>query len=166
MASGRHEIKTATLRPGCAALCSQADRAIRSSSMDVPARILLVDDNEEGCTALGEILSIFGYEVTTAATGRRALTLLDFDRFDAVVFDLSLPDIDGMDILRTIHTQAETPLALVFSGFDRPKVEAEAIGCDAFILKPQLEELLARLKTLLAERAPEPADQPKVTKLV
>jgi two-component system KDP operon response regulator KdpE len=133
--------------------------------MDAPAHILLVDDHDEGCTALAGILTI-RIPGDDGVTGRRGLALLDLHRFDAVVFDLGLPDIDGMDIL-VPSAPRQLPLLLVFSGFDRPKAEAEAIGCDAFILKPQLEQLLARLKMLLAERrATEPADEPKVKKRV
>ena len=134
--------------------------------MDRPARILLVDDNAEGCAVVGEVLTVVGYDVTTAATGRRALALMDMQRFHAVVVDLSLPDIDAMEVLRAIRGQADGPLALVFSGFERPRAEAEDIGCDAFILKPRIEQLLVRLETLLAERRARSAGEPKVKQRV
>jgi len=157
MASVRREIKTARR------LAFGDDPDVRSSWMDGPARILVVDDNPDSCVALGEVLKLVGYHVMIAPTGRRALALTDMHRFDAVVLDLGLPDIDGIDLLRAIRGQAERPLVVVFSGYERRQPEAEEIGCDAFILKPRLEQLLERLETLLAElRAPEPAGAPKV----
>jgi len=121
--------------------------------MDARAHLLLVDDHAEGLEALTEVLSVLGYRVTSAATGEAAIAHLGAEPFDALVLDLGLPDVDGIAVLRAARSCSHPPAAVVFTGHHRLREEAEEAGCDAYILKPELEQLVAQLQTLLQERS-------------
>jgi CheY-like chemotaxis protein len=67
------------------------------------------------------------------------------------VLDLGLPDVDGLEIIRTARALPDPPAVVVFTGHHRLKADAEAAGCDVFIPKPDLDPLLARLAVIAAK---------------
>jgi len=67
------------------------------------------------------------------------------------VLDLGLPDVDGLEIIRTARALPDPPAVVAFTGHHRLKADAEAAGCDVFILKPDLDQLLARLAVIAAK---------------
>ena len=121
--------------------------------MGTPTRVLVVDNNPEGREALCAVLGVEGYRVLSAATGAEALALLPVGMFDALVLDLGLPDVDGLEIVRTAAARPEPPFILVFTGYHRLQADAEAAGCNAFILQPRIDDLLARLRLFMTERS-------------
>ena len=110
------------------------------------ARVLIVEDDADGRDPLVEVLRAEGYEVATAADGAAAIGQLD--GCDVLVLDLGLPDVDGLDVVRTARALPRPPAVVVFSGHHRLRAEAEAAGCAAFVLKPDLDALLGHLSAL------------------
>jgi CheY-like chemotaxis protein len=115
-------------------------------------RVLLVDDFTDGREAFCALLDLLDFDVTGVSLGVEALALLDRERFDAVVVDTRLPDIDGVDVLRMARSRPERPVSIAFTGNLALQRAAEAAGCDAFILKPGVDEVVAALTALLVER--------------
>jgi len=116
------------------------------------AHVLVVEDHAEGREALCAVLDVSGYRVASVATGADALALLPVEVFDAVILDLGLPAGDGIDVIRAVRERPNPPAAIVFTGHNRLRDVAEQNGCDAFVLKPELDELLRRLRSLIADR--------------
>lgn len=126
------------------------------------SRLLLVDDEPGLLRALGMALRASGWDVTTAADGRTALRAHADERADVVVLDLGLPDMDGVDVLKTLRRGGGVPV-LVLSARDQSadKVRALDAGADDFVTKPfELEELLARLRA--AVRRSDSAGEPLI----
>jgi two-component system KDP operon response regulator KdpE len=112
-------------------------------------RILLVDDDPTLRQTLGIGLRSEGHEVLLAADGRSALQAAREDHPELVVLDLGLPDLSGVEVLRSLRTWTRLPV-VVLSARDgsRDKVEALDLGADDYVTKPfGLEELLARIRS-------------------
>jgi len=111
-----------------------------------PPLVLVVEDDPDGREPLGEVLRLEGYAVTGAADGASAIRQLG-DGFDVVVLDLGLPDIAGVEVIRAACALPDGgPVVIVFTGYHRLRADAEAAGCAAFILKPDLDALLAAIE--------------------
>jgi CheY-like chemotaxis protein len=115
-------------------------------------RILVVDSEPATRLALCELLDGEGYDVTGAATSTEALTFAEVQVFDAVLVDLGLPEVDGLNLVRVVRSRPDRPMLLVFTGHHRLQQVAEDAGADAFILKPAVRELLAALKVFISAR--------------
>lgn len=116
------------------------------------ARILVIEDNEPVRRYIVNALESAGFETVAAANGRSAFSSLRNDFFDLVLLDLKLPDVDGLDILKTIRRQDEDIPVVVVSSLQEveTKVLGFDIGCDDFITKPfQVPELIGRVRRLL-----------------
>jgi two-component system, OmpR family, KDP operon response regulator KdpE len=125
------------------------------------ARVLIVDDEAAMVRALRINLRVRKYEVATAATGREALTEAGRRPPDAVILDLGLPDLDGIEVIRRLRDWSGVPI-IVLSGRAGPgdKIAALDAGADDYVTKPfSMEELLARLRAALRreDTAPLPA---------
>jgi len=114
--------------------------------MTAPARVLIVEDDADGREPLAEVLRAEGYDVAIAGDGGAAIAQLD--GCDVLVVDLGLPDIDCLDIIRSARALPVPPAVVVFTGHHRLMADAEAAGCAAFVLKPDLDALLAWLGSL------------------
>src|SRR5205814_9826333 len=90
-----------------------------------------------------------GYSVTQAETGTRALTALADRQHDAVVLDLGLPDMSGVDVIRAVRRFAATPIIVLSArSGSSDKVQALDEGADDYVTKPfSMDELLARLRS-------------------
>ncbi|MFC9330182.1 response regulator [Kitasatospora sp. NPDC057015] len=113
--------------------------------------ILVVDDEPQILRALRINLHARHYSVLTAATGAVALDLAGRDMPGAVLLDLGLPDLDGMDVIRGLRAGSAVPI-IVVSGRDSPaeKIRALDAGADDYLTKPfVMEELMARLRAVL-----------------
>ncbi|MCL2255083.1 MAG: response regulator transcription factor [Lachnospiraceae bacterium] len=113
--------------------------------------ILIVDDNEEILTANRDHLTAQGFNVTCADTGIKALALLNENRYDCLVLDILLPDLDGFTICKAARTITNTPV-LFLSCLDEidDKVNGLLSGGDDYMTKPySLRELTARIHALL-----------------
>lgn len=107
-------------------------------------RVLVVDDNIDGCRSLASLLELEGHRVLTAFDGRSAIELARSERPQVLIIDLSLPDQEGEQVARTLR--AEPSLAdSTFIALSGREVQADTSGdFDHAILKP------ATLETLLA----------------
>jgi two-component system KDP operon response regulator KdpE len=117
-------------------------------------RILCVDDEPAILRALSVALRARGYEVIPATTGATALDRCATEDPAAVVLDLGLPDLDGIEVLRRIRSWSEVPvIVLTAEGADERKVTALDSGADDYVTKPySTPELLARLRVALRHR--------------
>ena len=116
--------------------------------------MLAVDDEPAILRALTVALRARGYDVVTAVNGQQALDRTATEDPTAVVLDLGLPDIDGLDVLRRIREWSDVPiLVLTAEGAEERKVEALDGGADDYVTKPySTPELLARLRVALRHR--------------
>jgi len=114
------------------------------------SRVLVVDDEPQLLRAMRITLQARGYDVRTAATGRKALSEAAALHPDIVVLDLGLPDLDGVDVITAIRGWSAVPIIVLSgrtSGGD--KVAALDAGADDYVTKPfGVEELLARMRAV------------------
>ena len=118
-------------------------------------RILLIEDDPRLAGLVTEYLGEAGFVVSTAATGRAGLDRIGREHYDAVVLDLMLPDIDGLEVCRQLRaSSSEVPvLMLTARGDTMDRVVGLEIGADDYMPKPfEPRELLARLRAILRRR--------------
>ncbi len=116
-----------------------------------PAKVLVVDDERPIRKLLRMGLTTQGYEVLEAPDGKTSLELLA-QKPDLVILDLGLPDMQGLDLLRTIRARNESVPIVVLSsrGDEAVKVDALDLGADDYVTKPfGMDELLARMRAAL-----------------
>ena len=114
-------------------------------------RLLLIEDDTRLAEMVQDYLGAAGFRVERAADATRGLALAARDSFDAIILDLMLPDMDGLDVCRKIRAQAATPiLMLTARGDAMDRVIGLEIGADDYLPKPfEPRELLARLRAIL-----------------
>jgi DNA-binding response OmpR family regulator len=114
-------------------------------------RILLIEDDARLAEMVKNYLGGAGFQVTVAPKGATGIALEGREAFDAVVLDLMLPDMDGLDICRRIRARSATPiLMLTARGEPMDRVVGLEMGADDYLAKPfEPRELLARLKAIL-----------------
>lgn len=119
--------------------------------MSEDARILVVDDETQIIRALTVNLQALGYEVDAAATGEDALKKAAEHRPDAVILDLGLPGIDGVEVIRGLRGWTKIPIiVLSVREEEREKIAALDAGADDYVTKPfGMGELVARLRAAL-----------------
>ena len=114
--------------------------------------ILVVDDEPAVRDAIERALSLEGYDIVTAADGAQAIALHDERRPDAIVLDVLMPRVDGIEACRRLRAAgAQTPI-LMLTARDQvtDRVAGLDAGADDYLVKPfALEELLARVRALL-----------------
>jgi DNA-binding NtrC family response regulator len=111
--------------------------------------LLLVEDHAESRSSLAYVLGRDGYRVLEAPNGRQALSIARRERLHAIVLDLKLPDMDGMDVLREVQELAPGLPAVVMTGYGSVDVAVEAmkLGATDFLTKPiHVDQLLALLR--------------------
>jgi two-component system, OmpR family, phosphate regulon response regulator OmpR len=121
----------------------------------VTPRILLIEDDPRLAGLVTEYLGEAGFVVSTVATGRAGLDRIGREPYDAVVLDLMLPDIDGLEVCRQLRaSSSEVPvLMLTARGDTMDRVVGLEIGADDYMPKPfEPRELLARLRAILRRR--------------
>ncbi|MBA5637827.1 response regulator transcription factor [Duganella sp. LX20W] len=125
-------------------------------------RILLVEDDPRLSEMLTEYLGQAGFRVRAAATGADALAQLAAAPADAVVLDLMLPDMDGLDVCRQLRTHSDIPVLMLTARGDAvDRIVGLEIGADDYLPKPfEPRELLARLRAILRRRVDGPRDGP------
>jgi two-component system, OmpR family, KDP operon response regulator KdpE len=137
------------------------ERDSGASAAPARARVLVVDDEPAMLRALRINLRVRRYDVASAATGQEALTEAGRRPPAAVILDLGLPDLDGIEVIRRLRGWSRVPI-IVLSGRAGPgdKIAALDAGADDYVTKPfSMEELLARLRAALRreDTAPLPA---------
>ncbi|MDA8147444.1 MAG: response regulator transcription factor [Actinomycetota bacterium] len=119
-------------------------------------RVLVVDDDPAVSNALARALRLEGYDVSTAADGSRALEEIAVRPPDAVVLDIQLPKVDGLEVCRRMRAAGDDTPVLMLTARDaiEDRVQGLDAGADDYLVKPfALAELLARLRALLRRRS-------------
>jgi two-component system response regulator MprA len=119
--------------------------------------VLVADDDRAVREALERALQLHGYEVALASDGDTALTAVDSRTPDAVVLDVMMPGLDGLDVTRRLRRQGNRIPILLLTARDAvgDRVEGLDAGADDYLTKPfALQELLARLRALLRRVVP------------
>ena len=125
-------------------------------------QILLIEDDARLAGMVRDYLGESGFRVTVAPTGGQGLALLGQGRFDAVILDLMLPEIDGLEVCRRLRASAiHVPvMMLTAKGDPMDRVVGLEIGADDYLPKPfEPRELLARLRAILRRGAAAPDTQ-------
>ena len=115
--------------------------------------ILVIDDEVEICSTLQEILTKEGYNVVTAPNGRKGLQHFQDHHVDLVITDVLMPEMDGLEVVRTLRRLSSTLLIIVMSGGGNHDLdfwmEAKEFGATETISKPfRLEEVVAMVHGL------------------
>jgi two-component system response regulator MprA len=114
--------------------------------------LLVVDDDTEIRDALGRAFRLDGYKVRTAAGGAAALEAIAAEAPDAIVLDLMMPDVDGVQVCRRLRENGDHTPVLMLTARDavNDRVTGLDAGADDYLVKPfALAELLARVRALL-----------------
>jgi two-component system, OmpR family, KDP operon response regulator KdpE len=120
-------------------------------------RVLVVDDEPQILRALRINLHARQYDVVTAGTGRGALDAASDAHPDLVILDLGLPDMDGVDVIRSLRKWTQAPIVILSGRMNSAaKVDALDAGADGYVTKPfSVAELLARIRAV-TRRTTEP----------
>ena len=116
-----------------------------------PADILIIDDERQIRRLLNLTLTGAGYRVRECENGQLGLSETALKRPDAIILDLGLPDINGLEVLKQLREWTQVPI-LILTAWDREdeKVDALDAGADDYLTKPfSVEELFARLRVAL-----------------
>ncbi|MGC4120115.1 MAG: response regulator transcription factor [Myxococcales bacterium] len=120
-------------------------------------RVLLIDDDPRLAELLGGYLAQNEVTLAHAPDGPRGLAMLDADPFDAVLLDVMMPGMNGLDVCKRIRAKGNTPiLMLTAKGDEADRVVGLELGADDYIPKPfSPRELLARLRAVMRRARPE-----------
>jgi two-component system response regulator MprA len=124
-------------------------------------KLLVVEDDRPLRDVLRRALGLAGYEVGVAASGGVALSSITESPPDAVVLDIGLPDIDGLDVCRLLRSEGNRVPILILTARDAvsDRIDGLDAGADDYLVKPfDIDELKARLRALLRRAAAEPSD--------
>jgi two-component system, OmpR family, response regulator MprA len=117
-----------------------------------PTRILVVDDEPAVQQALSRALTLERYQVAAAADGGEALEMLGLTPYDAVILDVSMPQVDGLEVCRRLRESGDRTPVLMLTARDDidDRVAGLDAGADDYLVKPfALRELMARVRALL-----------------
>ena len=119
--------------------------------MNQPSKILIIEDEQDISRILRDYISIHGYEVEVANNGADGLRCVDTSNPDFIILDLTLPDVDGIELCRQIRDRSTTPILILSArGSDTDKVLGLGFGADDYMTKPfSLSELVARINAHL-----------------
>lgn len=130
--------------------------------MTIREKILVIEDEKSISHFISTVLNNNGYEAMQAQTGEEALSMISSHCPDLVILDLGLPDMDGLDILRSLRSWSSLPVVVVSArSHERDKVAALDLGADDYLTKPfGTDELWPGS----APRSATPAPSPVMTK--
>ncbi len=122
-------------------------------------KVLVIDDDVRLCAMLRSYLDGHGVEVALRHDAGSGLAALDRDAYDALILDLMLPDIDGLEVCRIVRASSEIPiLMLTAKGEETDRVVGLELGADDYLTKPfSPRELLARLRAITRRNRRSPA---------
>ncbi|MCB9684787.1 MAG: response regulator transcription factor [Alphaproteobacteria bacterium] len=127
----------------------------------MPVRVLMIDDDPQLAELLAAYLRPHDVLLTNAPDGARGLKALEGGGFDAVVLDVMMPGLDGLDVLRRLRATSALPvLMLTARGDETDRVVGLELGADDYLAKPVYpRELLARIRAVLRRTAPREPEQ-------
>ena len=119
--------------------------------MKIKDKILIVEDEQSISNFISMILTANGFDTIIVRTGEEALTMIASHCPDMIVLDLGLPDMDGMEVLKSVRKWSNLPVVVVSArNHEHDKVEALDYGADDYLVKPfGTSELLARIRTAI-----------------
>jgi two-component system KDP operon response regulator KdpE len=122
--------------------------------MSNPIHILVIDDEPQILRALRTILTAKQFKVSTAARGEDGLALAAAEQPDLIILDMSLPDMEGIQVCKELREWTQTPIIILsVRDAERDKVAALDAGADDYLTKPfGIEELLARVRVALRHK--------------
>ncbi len=148
--------------------CTSASRAaprarvVPAPSIGAVKTVLVVEDEPKIAKLAREYLERAGFRVASASTGREALASVRSLVPDLIVLDLGLPDIDGLDVARTLRVRSNVPIVMLTGrGDESDRVAGLELGADDYVTKPfSPKELVARVRAVLrrTEMRGEPTD--------
>lgn len=130
-----------------------------STSPNHPISGLIIDDDEKICTLLRDYLEPFGFHCDMAHTGSHGLQLFENGRYDLVLLDMMLPDMDGLSVLRALRQARQVPVVILSAQDEEiSRILGLEMGADDYVPKAfSPRELLARLRAVLRRsRQPSP----------
>ena len=125
----------------------------------MPKKILVVDDEPKIAEICQDYLNAAGYDVVTAMTGPDGLSAARREKPDLVVLDLMLPEMDGLDVCRTLRRESDIPIIMLTARVEETdKLIGLEIGADDYITKPfSPRELVARVRVVLRRVSGDPS---------
>ena len=134
--------------------------------MKIKDKVLIVEDEQSISNFISMILTANGFDTIIVRSGEEALTMIASHCPDMIVLDLGLPDMDGMEVLKSVRKWSNLPVVVVSArNHEHDKVEALDYGADDYLVKPfGTSELLARLRQASGadERSERRADRQRV----
>jgi DNA-binding NtrC family response regulator len=121
--------------------------------MAVKNRILVVDDEEALRTVLSSELEGEGYNVSMAADGEEAISVLGANQFDLILLDIKMPNVDGFEVLKFVKQNQPSTKVIMLTGFADLKnaIESKKLGAEDFVSKPyDLVDLLTTVERVLS----------------
>lgn len=118
-------------------------------------KILVADDEQEIRSLLDDFLKDEGYEVVLASDGEQALQLAETESPQAIIMDIKMPGLDGIEVCKRLKEKEQTRLipVIIITGFRDNKLDALDMGADDFVNKPfDMVELSIRVKSVLRIR--------------
>jgi DNA-binding response OmpR family regulator len=114
-------------------------------------RLLVVDDDKKLCRLIKDYLEPLGYDVSAAHTGRDGLEKALAETFDAIILDIMMPEMDGLEVLRRLRAGSNVPvLMLTGLGDESDRIVGLEMGADDYLPKTfSTRELLARLRAVI-----------------
>ncbi len=133
--------------------------------MSEPYRILVVEDEEDIADFLAMEFEYEGYKVTKAFNGREGLKLALEQKWDIILLDVMLPEMNGMEVCRRVRAVSNVPIIMLTARGSVPdRVAGLDAGADDYLQKPfAIEELLARIRVLLRRNRASAAEQKTLT---
>ena len=124
--------------------------------MKIKDKVLIVEDEQSISNFISMILTANGFDTIIVRTGEEALTMIASHCPDMIVLDLGLPDMDGMEVLKSVRKWSNLPVVVVSArNHEHDKVEALDYGADDYLVKPfGMMEMVSRVKAVLRRCAP------------
>ena len=123
--------------------------------MKIKDKVLIVEDEQSISNFISMILTANGYDTIVVRSGEEALTMISSHCPDLIILDLGLPDMDGIEVLKSVRKWSSLPVVVVSARHhEHDKVEALDYGADDYISKPfNVLELKARIRAILRRSA-------------
>ena len=132
--------------------CDDEGKRPLNTSSDATVRVLIVDDDEAFAGMVAEFFAAEGgFSVTARHDGTAGVEAAVNDRFDVIILDVGLPELNGFEALKLIRQQVDTPVVMLTArGDDIDRILGLEIGADDYVPKPcNLRELVARIRAIM-----------------
>lgn len=128
---------------------------------------LIVEDDKQIRNFINFSLKSQNYDCMEASTGKEAMNIIATQNISMIILDLGLPDMDGIDIIKTVRGFSDIPIIVVSSrDQDNEKVEVLDAGADDYLTKPfSIKEFLARIRVVFRHKGNSRTEAPKIYKV-